>query len=227
LRLDMINYSTLRFWLIAWQDQSFRRTSDLGMVESMARELERISSEVRICTKCDLYKGRKLAVPGDGPVDAKVMFVGEGPGAQEDLTGHPFVGSAGKLLTELLASIGLVRSSVFITNIVKCRPPDNRPPRKSETETCVSLYLESQIRIINPKIIVPLGSPAIKTLMGDDYSATGVHGKVFRKEGRLFLPLYHPAAALYDARLKDTMFEDVKLLRGLLDGKEIAAHAIQ
>jgi uracil-DNA glycosylase family 4 len=197
-----------------------------GLIESMSQELEKISSEVRVCTKCDLYKGRKLAVPGDGPVDAKVMFVGEGPGAQEDLTGHPFVGSAGKLLTELLGSIGLDRSSVFITNIVKCRPPDNRPPRKTETETCVGLYLQPQILLVDPKIIVPLGTPAIKKLLGDDYSATGVHGKVFRKEGRLFLPLYHPAAALYDVRLKDTMLQDMKLLRELLDGKEIVAQPV-
>src|SRR5207249_9446874 len=132
-------------------------------MKSMSRELDRISSEARICTKCDLYKERKMAVPGEGPADARVMFIGEGPGAQEDLTGRAFVGSAGKLLTELLGSIGLDRSSVFITNIVKCRPPNNRPPRKTETETCVSLYLQPQIRVINPKIVVPLGTPAIKT----------------------------------------------------------------
>jgi len=195
-------------------------------MKSMSRELDRISSEVRICTRCDLYKERKIAVPGEGPADARVMFIGEGPGAQEDLTGRPFVGSAGKLLTELLGSIGLDRSSVFITNIVKCRPPNNRLPRKTEIETCVSLYLQPQIRIINPKIIVPLGTPAIKTLMGDDYSARSVHGKVFRKEGRFFLPLFHPAAALYDVRLKDTMFEDVKMLRELLDGREVVAQPI-
>jgi len=195
-------------------------------MKSMSRELDRISSEVRICTKCDLYKERKMAVPGEGPADARVMFIGEGPGAQEDLTGRPFVGSAGKLLTELLGSIGLDKSSVFITNIVKCRPPNNRPPRKTEIETCVSLYLQPQIRVINPKIVVPLGTPAIKTLMGDDYSATSVHGKVFRKDDRLFLPLFHPAAALYDVRLRDTMFEDMKKLKELLDGKEVAAQPI-
>ena len=167
-----------------------------------------------------------MAVPGEGPADARVMFIGEGPGAQEDLTGRPFVGSAGKLLSELLGSIGLDRSSVFITNIVKCRPPNNRPPRKTEIETCVSLYLQPQIRVINPKIVVPLGTPAIKTLMGDDYSATSVHGKVFRKDDRLFLPLFHPAAALYDVRLRDTMFEDMKKLKELLDGKEVAAQPI-
>ena len=195
-------------------------------MKSMSRELDRISSEVRICTKCDLYKERKIAVPGEGPADARVMFIGEGPGAQEDLTGRPFVGSAGKLLTELLGSIGLDRSSVFITNIVKCRPPNNRPPRKTEIETCVSLYLQPQIRIINPRVIVPLGTPAIKTLMGDDYSATSVHGQAFRKDGRLFLPLFHPAAALYDVRLRNTMFKDVKMLRELLDGREVTAQSI-
>ncbi|TMI38128.1 uracil-DNA glycosylase [Candidatus Bathyarchaeota archaeon] len=195
-------------------------------MKSMSRELDRISSEVRICTKCDLYKERKIAVPGEGPADARVMFIGEGPGAQEDLTGRPFVGSAGKLLTELLGSIGVDRSSVFITNIVKCRPPNNRPPRKTEIETCVSLYLQPQIRIINPRVIVPLGTPAIKTLMGDDYSATSVHGQAFRKDGRLFLPLFHPAAALYDVRLRNTMFKDVKMLRELLDGREVTAQSI-
>ena len=195
-------------------------------MKSMSQELDRISSEVRICTKCDLYKERKMAVPGEGPADARVMFIGEGPGAQEDLTGRPFVGSAGKLLTELLGSIGLDRSSVFITNIVKCRPPNNRPPRKTEIETCVSLYLQPQIRIINPRVIVPLGTPAIKTLMGDDYSATSVHGQAFRKDGRLFLPLFHPAAALYDVRLRNTMFKDVKMLRELLDGREVTAQSI-
>ena len=195
-------------------------------MKSMSRELERISAEVRICTKCGLYKKRKIAVPGEGPADARVMFIGEGPGAQEDLTGRPFVGSAGKLLTELLGSIGLDRSSVFITNIVKCRPPNNRPPRKTEIETCVSLYLQPQIRIINPRVIVPLGTPAIKTLMGDDYSATSVHGQAFRKDGRLFLPLFHPAAALYDVRLRNTMFKDVKMLRELLDGREVTAQSI-
>ena len=195
-------------------------------MKSMSRELDRISSEARICTKCDLYKERKIAVPGEGPADARVMFIGEGPGAQEDLTGRPFVGSAGKLLTELLGSIGVDRSSVFITNIVKCRPPNNRPPRKTEIETCVSLYLQPQIRIINPRVIVPLGTPAIKTLMGDDYSATSVHGQAFRKDGRLFLPLFHPAAALYDVRLRNTMFKDVKMLRELLDGREVTAQSI-
>src|SRR2546428_12963827 len=104
-------------------------------MKSMSRELDRISSEVRICTKCDLYKERKMAVPGEGPADARVMFIGEGPGAQEDLTGRPFVGSAGKLLTELFASIGLDRSSAFITNLVRCGPPNNGPLRKSEMGT--------------------------------------------------------------------------------------------
>src|SRR5213593_2187552 len=121
-------------------------------------ELATVHSEIMGCTKCELHKNRKKAVPGEGPIDAKIMFVGEGPGLNEDEQGRPFVGAAGKLLTELLGSIGLSRSNVFITNIVKCRPPNNRPPRKTEIETCVSLYLQPQIRIINPRVIVPLGT---------------------------------------------------------------------
>ncbi len=188
------------------------------MAAASGNDLEKIAEQVRTCTKCPLHEGRKLTVPGDGPAYAEIMIVGEGPGVQEDLSGHPFVGSAGKLLTRLLGSIGLERSDVFITNIVKCRPPNNRPPRSGEAEECTRSYLEPQIRIIDPKIIVPLGTPAINWVMGEEYSATTVHGKVFRKGERLIVPLYHPAAALYDAKLEATMMEDVKVLRRVLDG---------
>ncbi len=186
------------------------------MAAASRDDLEKIAEQVRTCTKCPLHEGRKLTVPGDGPAYAEIMIVGEGPGVQEDLSGHPFVGSAGKLLTRLLESIGLERSDVFITNIVKCRPPDNRPPRKGEASECIGSYLERQIRVINPRILVPLGTPAINWIMGEEYSATKVHGQVFRRDQRLIVPLYHPAAALYDARLESTLFEDVKVLRKLL-----------
>ncbi len=189
-------------------------------------ELEQIAARVRICTRCALHESRKTAVPGDGPASAEVMIVGEGPGVQENLTGHPFVGTAGKLLTRLLESIGLTRSDVFITNIVKCRPPDNRPPRKGEAEECTRSYLEPQLRIIDPRIIVLLGTPAIRTIMGDEYSATKVHGKVFRKDERLIVPLYHPAAALYDGRLEETLFEDVRILRQLIDKSEAVSATV-
>jgi len=168
------------------------------------------------CTKCELYKSRTRAVPGEGPHDAKVLFVGEGPGQNEDEQGRPFVGAAGKFLTELLESIGLKRSEVFITNIVKCRPPNNRAPRKGEIEACKS-YLESQIRLINPRIICPLGTPAINTVIGDEYSATKVHGKPIKQGETIILPLYHPAAALYDNTLRDVLLQDFKILKDLLD----------
>ncbi len=161
----------------------------------MAEELARIHTKVLTCTKCELHLGRTRAVPGEGPVTAKVMFVGEGPGEKEDLEGLPFVGAAGKFLTELLASIGLERSSVFITNIVKCRPPANRAPKQIEVESC-NPYLQEQIRLVAPRIICPLGTPAIRTVLGPEYAVSQVHGKPFRRDGMMILPLYHPAAAL-------------------------------
>ncbi len=147
------------------------------------------------------------------------MFVGEGPGEREDQEGRPFVGAAGRLLTELLASIGLDRSKVFITNIVKCRPPQNRPPRQGEVEAC-NPYLQAQICLVGPRIICPLGTPAIKTVMSQEYTAGMRHGKPVKKQGRIILPLYHPAAALYDPSLKNLMLADFKTLRELVDEME-------
>jgi len=185
----------------------------------MSSELQLIHSEVLECTKCELHKSRTKAVPGEGPHDARIMFVGEGPGQNEDEQGRPFVGAAGKFLTELLESIGLKRSDVFITNIVKCRPPNNRAPRKSEIEAC-NPYLRSQIRLINPRIVCALGTPAITTLMGDEYSASKFHGKSLTKGEVTILPMYHPAAALYDASLKETIFHDFQILKQLLESKD-------
>ena len=147
------------------------------------------------------------------------MFVGEGPGQNEDEQGRPFVGAAGKFLTELLESIGLKRTEVFITNIVKCRPPNNRAPRKSEIEAC-NPYLQSQIRLINPRIVCALGTPAITTLMGDEYSASRFHGKHLTKGEVTILSMYHPAAALYDASLKETLLHDFKILKQLLEKED-------
>ena len=184
----------------------------------MATELQLIHSEIIECTKCELHKSRTRTVPGEGPHDARIMFVGEGPGQNEDEQGRPFVGAAGKFLTELLESIGLKRSDVFITNIVKCRPPNNRAPRKSEIEAC-NPYLQSQIRLINPRIVCALGTPAITTLMGDEYSASKFHGKSLTKGEVTILPMYHPAAALYDASLKETIFHDFQILKQLFENK--------
>jgi len=186
----------------------------------LLNELELVHSDIMGCTKCELHKSRTRAVPGEGPHDARIMFVGEGPGQNEDEQGRPFVGAAGKFLTELLESIGLKRTDVFITNIVKCRPPNNRAPRKYEIEAC-NPYLQSQIRLINPRIVCALGTPAITTLMGDEYSASRHHGKPSTKGEVTILPMYHPAAALYDASLKETILHDFRLLKRLLENMEI------
>jgi uracil-DNA glycosylase len=185
----------------------------------LSNELQVVHSEILECTKCELHKNRTNAVPGEGPPDARIMFVGEGPGQNEDEQGRPFVGAAGKFLTELLESIGLKRSDVFITNIVKCRPPNNRAPRKAEIEAC-NPYLQSQIRLINPRIVCALGTPAMTTLIGDEYSASRFHGKPLTKGAVTFLPMYHPAAALYDASLKETIFRDFQILKQLLEKDE-------
>src|SRR5213596_2491065 len=188
------------------------------MSDDGSAELATVHSEIIGCTKCELHKSRKNAVPGEGPTAAKVMFVGEGPGQNEDEQGRPFVGAAGKLLTELLESIGIKRSDVFITNVVKCRPPSNRAPRKGEIETC-NPYLMSQIRLVKPRIVCALGTPAIATLLGGEYSATRVHGKPTSKGDVTILPMYHPAAALYDASLKEVLALDFKTLKELLEVK--------
>jgi uracil-DNA glycosylase len=185
----------------------------------LSSELQLIHSEILQCTKCELHESRTNAVPGEGPYDARIMFVGEGPGQNEDEQGRPFVGSAGRLLTQLLESIGLKRSDVFITNIVKCRPPNNRAPRKSEIEAC-NPYLQSQIKLISPRIVCLLGTPAITTLMGEEYSASRSHGSPLLMGEITFLPMYHPAAALYDASLKETLFHDFDILKQLLHNKE-------
>lgn len=187
--------------------------------------MEILDAEVKTCTKCELHKGRKNAVLGEGPADAKIMFVGEGPGQNEDEQGKPFVGSAGRLLTELLESIGLKRTDVYITNIVKCRPPNNRAPKKLEVETC-NPYLAEQIRLIKPRIICPLGTPAITTILGVEYSATKSHGQLARRDGRMIFPMYHPAAALYDASLKHILASDFGTLKTLLYAETNSGHQL-
>lgn len=179
-------------------------------------QLAQIASEVKACRKCRLCETRKNAVPGEGPGTVEVMFVGEAPGGQEDFDGRPFVGAAGKLLTELLASINLSREQVYITNIVKCRPPNNRPPRKDESAACRS-YLEREIIQIHPKVICPMGNSAIQALLSSNDSVTSLHGRSVDKGGVTYLPMYHPAAALYTASLRAVMAEDFRKLRGLLD----------
>jgi len=173
-----------------------------------------IAEKIKVCTRCRLHKNRKNAVPGEGNKDPDVMFIGEGPGKNEDIEGRPFVGRAGDLLDELLESVNLDREDVFITNIVKCRPPDNRDPKKDEIETC-NPFLEKQISILDPKVIVTLGNHATETLIGEK-GMKKIHGKKFDYNGLELIPMYHPAAGLYNPDLKTTMKEDMERLKDYL-----------
>lgn len=186
------------------------------MLIDKAAMLEELADEVRTCPKCRLAETRTLAVPGEGSHTARIMFVGEGPGENEDKTGRPFVGAAGKVLNDLLARAQIDRSDVFITNIVKCRPPQNRVPLIDEVEACND-YLMAQIAIIEPKIICPLGGPALQTLLGPNLKITQARCKVFRKNGILFIPLFHPAAALHRKELMDTLQRDIQTLKELIN----------
>lgn len=178
--------------------------------------LEEIANEIKVCPKCRLAETRTNAVPGEGSQTARIMFVGEGPGENEDKTGRPFIGQAGKFLNGLLEKAGITRDDVFITNIVKCRPPGNRVPHADEVEAC-SDYLMAQIAVIEPKFVVPLGGSSLKTLLGKDRKITQDRCKVFRKSGILYIPLYHPAAALHNPKMVDTLQADVLILKELIN----------
>jgi len=185
--------------------------------------LNEVTRQVSTCRKCSLGVMRKNPVPGIGNYDASIMFIGEGPGANEDEKGEPFVGAAGQLLDKLLLMIGLKRSEVFITNIVKCRPPQNRTPQQDEIESCKP-YLMAQIAAIMPKIIITLGAPATQTMLSKQMSISVTHGKLQLKEGLRFLPMYHPAAYLHkrDPELLEAMKKDFRELRLILDQTIIA-----
>lgn len=168
--------------------------------------LEIIADEVALCTKCTLHHSRKLPVPGEGPPNAEILFIGEGPGFHENEQGRPFVGAAGKFLEELLESIHLKRSDVFIANVVKCRPPGNRDPQPDELSTC-SYYLERQIQVINPKVIVTLGRFSMAYFL-PNAKISQIHGQAVQVRGRLIVAMYHPAAALHQRSLKPTIEAD-------------------
>jgi uracil-DNA glycosylase len=170
--------------------------------------LKEVAAEVSICTKCNLWKGRTKAVPGEGNPHARVMFIGEGPGFHEDKQGRPFVGPAGQFLEELLASINLKRSDVFITNVVKCRPPDNRDPLPEEINACND-YLDRQIAAIKPQVIVTLGRYSMAKFFGNE-KISAIHGRARKKDGYICIAMYHPAAGLHQASLKDTIRADFK-----------------
>ena len=188
-----------------------------------AQELELVATEVSACTNCKLHLSRKLAVPGEGPADAELMFIGEGPGFHENEQGRPFVGAAGNFLEELLGSIGLSREQVFITNIVKCRPPGNRDPQTEEIEACAG-YLERQTQSINPKVIVTLGRFSMARFF-PKARISAIHGNAQRIGDRLVVPMYHPAAALHQPSLRKTIQADFAKLPELIgrEGRPIRA----
>lgn len=173
-------------------------------------DLSSIAQEIKVCTKCPLHKGRIKAVPGEGNNSAEILFIGEGPGENENQEGRPFVGEAGKFLDELLASINLKREDVFITNVVKCRPPHNRDPLDEEVRICTSHYLLDQIKMIKPKLIITLGRHSMQVFFPQIKSISTMHGKAYRKAGQIYLISYHPAAGLYQASLKQSIIEDFR-----------------
>ena len=188
---------------------------------------EQLEKDIRHCTKCRLSETRTNAVPGQGPTDADIMLIGEAPGANEDQQGEPFVGRAGRILDELLAAAGLDRKDVYITNIVKCRPPGNRNPADDEIRTCTP-YLARQVETIKPRVIIPMGNFATRTILKKYGLADHIQG-ISKLHSTMFtittllgklsiMPAYHPAVATYDASKKDTLKEDFRKLKETLRG---------
>ena len=172
-------------------------------------------ADVRSCEKCALCRGRMNVVPGEGDPNADLMFIGEGPGAEEDRQGRPFVGRSGELLTKMIHAIGLERSEVYICNVVKCRPPANRDPAPEEAETCLP-YLRAQVALVRPKVIALLGRVACQYTLREHISITRDHGRWFERKGVWMMPTFHPAALLRDPAKKRDAWEDFQKLRDKL-----------
>ena len=175
-------------------------------------EMEMMREQCLECTRCHLCETRTNVVFGVGPEDAKIMFIGEGPGENEDLQGEPFVGRAGKLLDDMLELIDLDRSKVYIANMVKCRPPKNRDPLPEEQNACAP-WLSRQIELINPRVIVCLGRISAMRFTRPDFKITKEHGQWFEKDGRQVMAIYHPAALLRDPRKRPETFDDLKAIQ--------------
>ena len=172
--------------------------------------LEQLRNQVVCCTKCDLCKTRNNSVPGKGNYNSEIIFVGEAPGRSEDKIGEPFVGEAGKKLSVALEYAGISRESVYITNVVKCRPPNNRVPSQAEKESCRN-YLESEIALIKPKVICIMGNTAYQSILGGK-NITKERGKFVKKDGKLYFLTVHPAAIIYNQKLMDSLKNDMKKL---------------
>lgn len=177
--------------------------------------LSELSQEIAVCQRCELYKNATRAVPGEGPEDADIMFIGEAPGSNEDQQGRPFVGASGKFLDQLLASIGLSREQVFIANVVKHRPPENREPLPGEIACCKG-YLDRQIEIIKPRMIVTLGRHSMARYFPNK-TISKIHGTAEKRDGIIYFAMYHPAAALHQGNLRGEIEKDMLKIPGLLD----------
>jgi uracil-DNA glycosylase family 4 len=208
-------------------ETGFRSESKTPTAQPKKKAMAGLAMEVLGCTRCRLHRGRTHAVPGEGNCDADILFIGEGPGQMEDSTGRPFVGRAGQLLTKMLAAIDLTREEVYITNIVKCRPPENRNPLPEEIEQCLP-YLQRQIALIDPLIICCLGGPAAGTILGTGSGITKLRGTIHRyqppvesessgrflSKGAVVVATYHPAAVLrFPEKYRRPVWNDLKLLR--------------
>lgn len=186
-------------------------------MENILAELNKITEGVASCQRCPLYQTATNAVPGEGNVNADILFVGEGPGAQEDKLGRPFVGASGKFLDSMLESIKLKRSDVYITNVVKHRPPENRDPEKNEIAACY-VWLKMQIELIDPKLIVTLGRHSMSVLLPDIGRISEVHGRAYRRpDGRIYVPFFHPAAALHQPSLREVIEADFRRLPKIIN----------
>ncbi len=206
---EILDYVTTGFH----DSSSSHAHSVSGSLHSRIQQLAAIDQEILQCTKCPLHRRRLHAVPGKGSYSADIIFIGEGPGEMEDIKGEPFVGRAGQLLTKMLAAIDLTREEVFITNVVKCRPPNNRTPQPEEVSTCFP-YLEKQIELIDPLIICSLGGPAARTMIGSDAGVSKLRGTIHQYKNYAVIPTYHPAAVLrFPERYKRHVWNDLKLLR--------------
>ncbi len=178
--------------------------------------LEKLCEIASTCIKCPLHKSRAKVVFGEGPKDAKIMLVGEAPGKKEDETGRPFIGMAGRILSEIIEEAGMNRSDIYITSIVKCRPENNRKPKKMEYTTCIDLYLSKQIELIDPDIVGLLGNSAAYALIGKK-NIKQIHGKIYDVDGRKYMALFHPAAALYSRVLLPQLKEDMVTLKKAIE----------
>lgn len=178
-------------------------------------QLKKLAKQIVVCTKCELHRSRKNAVPGEGPTHAEIMLIGEGPGAREDEQGRPFVGASGKFLDQLLEQAGVTRADVWVTNVVKCRPPGNRDPLPNEVEICTSNYLQHQIKLVNPSIIVTLGRFSMN-LFFKGAKITQIHGQMRKVEDHFVIAMFHPAAALHQLSLRSTIMADFAKLPELL-----------